>query len=180
MNPLSRGHLEVAVPVSSDRGTLVSKALRDGLHDTSAPGLRSRARRCALGPQCDASLAVKGAVPNGRRPLRFKPAAPLTDLTTQLTGQGGQGVGISVHRRRVHRWFRCALLWTVLGARRTSSTSSSLSVPLPLLSAAVKYSSAFCLKSSSSLSTAPSLRVLSIQRAGKLARSWRAERGTGM
>ena len=67
MNPLSRGHLEVAVPVSSDRGTLVSKALRDGLHDTPAPGLRSRARRCALGPQCDASLAVKGAVPNGRR-----------------------------------------------------------------------------------------------------------------
>ena len=56
---LSRGHLEVAVPVSSDRGTLVSKALRDGLHDTPAPGLRSRARRCALGPQCDASLAVK-------------------------------------------------------------------------------------------------------------------------
>ena len=56
---LSRGHLEVAVPVSSDRGTLASKALRDGLHDTSAPGLRSRARRCALGPQCDASLAVK-------------------------------------------------------------------------------------------------------------------------
>ena len=115
MDLIGRGHLEVAVPVSSDRGALVSKALRDGLHDTPAPGLRSRARRCALGPQCDASLAVKGAVPNGRQPLRFKPAAPLTDLTTQLTGQGRARCRDQCASSTRASVVSGALLWTVFG-----------------------------------------------------------------
>jgi hypothetical protein len=90
-----------------------------------APGRRSGASRRTLGPQGCQQSAVKVLYQTAGTVFHTSCAAHLS-YDTADTGRGEQGVGISVHRLRSHLRFE----WCLARAGRTSSTSSSLRVPL--------------------------------------------------